>query len=307
MQKALSLYPPPPELDATLLAGRLNPNSLVRYQAYIGQYLTFAGSIDAAIDPQTLARWRRELAETTRLSPHTINLRLSIIRSLMKAAAEQGFITWSRYEEFKHVDGVSVVALADRLKPNRRVRISSEQVRTILALVEKRRTPWRERDLAIIHTLASSGLRASTLVSLRQDQIIARDGGYTLLVTTKNHIEPIEAPLSHVAFEAIQVWLAVRTHHKESPYIFTFILEKQGRGRDHITSTRLWQLMKRYSARAGLPDIKPHDWRRFVGTKIVKEYGIYQGAKALGHASIRTTADHYVIDDLTVGMTDHLY
>ena len=305
MTQDLALYQPPPELDASLLSTRLNPSSLMRYRTYIKEYLTFAVSEGLRVtQASTLARWSRHLAETTKLSPHTINLRLSIIRSLMKAAAEQGYITWSLYEEFRHVPGVSVVALKDRLKPNRRTRISPEQVRQIMALVEKRRTPWKERDLAIMHTLASSGLRASTLVALKQEQIVSRDGGFTLVVITKNHIEPIEVPLSHVAYDAIQNWLAVRREHQDSPYIFTANLSSTKS--EHITATRLWQLVSRYSAQAHLGHIKPHDWRRFVGTQITRLHGIYVGSKVLGHANIRTT-EGYVMDDLEVGLTDHLY
>jgi len=52
--------------------------------------------------------------------------------------------------------------------------------------------------------------------------------------------------------------------------------------------------------------VKPHDLRRFVGTQLAKG-DIRKAQKALGHKRIDTTARHYVLDDIEVGLTDHLY
>jgi integrase/recombinase XerD len=53
-------------------------------------------------------------------------------------------------------------------------------------------------------------------------------------------------------------------------------------------------------------DVKPHDFRRFVGTQLAKE-DIRQAQKALGHKRIDTTAAHYVLDELEPNLTDDLY
>ena len=52
--------------------------------------------------------------------------------------------------------------------------------------------------------------------------------------------------------------------------------------------------------------VKPHDFRRFVGTQLAAK-DIRKAQKALGHKSIEVTARHYVLDELEVGLTDHLY
>ena len=52
--------------------------------------------------------------------------------------------------------------------------------------------------------------------------------------------------------------------------------------------------------------IKPHDFRRFVGTQLAKS-DIRKAQKALGHKRIDTTARHYVLDELEPGLTDNLY
>jgi integrase len=52
--------------------------------------------------------------------------------------------------------------------------------------------------------------------------------------------------------------------------------------------------------------VKPHDFRRFVGTQLAAK-DIRKAQLALGHKSIEVTARHYVLDELKVGLTDNLY
>ena len=64
--------------------------------------------------------------------------------------------------------------------------------------------------------------------------------------------------------------------------------------------------MRKYTDEAGLDDVKPHDFRRFVGTQLARN-DIRQAQKALGHKRLETTARHYVLDELEAGLTDDLY
>jgi len=73
-----------------------------------------------------------------------------------------------------------------------------------------------------------------------------------------------------------------------------------------MSTTAVWQAVQRYAAVVGLQHVKPHDFRRFVGTELAKK-DLRQAQKALGHKSIETTAKHYLLDDLEVGLTDGLY
>ena len=64
--------------------------------------------------------------------------------------------------------------------------------------------------------------------------------------------------------------------------------------------------MRKYANAAGLDDVKPHDFRRFVGTQLART-NIRNAQKALGHKRLETTARHYVLDELEAGLTDDLY
>jgi integrase len=73
-----------------------------------------------------------------------------------------------------------------------------------------------------------------------------------------------------------------------------------------MSTAAVWQAVQQYAAVVGLQYVKPHDFRRFVGTELAKK-DLRQAQKALGHTSIETTARHYILDDLAVGLTDGLY
>ncbi len=154
-------------------------------------------------------------------------------------------------------------------------------------------------------TLATSGLRASEAASLTLDQVKPKSGGYVLLVRGKTDIAFREAHLSQEAYESMKAWLAQRP--VQSPYIFTSFETRAALPKDtHISETTVWNIVTRYAKTCGYPDVKPHDFRRFLGTQLART-DIRKAQKALGHKNIETTARHYVLDELEVGLTDNLF
>jgi integrase/recombinase XerD len=67
-----------------------------------------------------------------------------------------------------------------------------------------------------------------------------------------------------------------------------------------------WRAVRKYALACGLPQIKPHDFRRFVGTELAKR-NLRQAQRALGHQRLETTVAHYVLDELQPGLTEGLY
>lgn len=293
--------------DSRILAGQLAPSSIRMYQRDFLAYLAFCRDVHEALDATTLARWRTHLAQATDKSPNTINRMLAAVRRLMKEAATQGYLSGDAALAFDRVEGVKVKALKGRTKPNSRVRISPTMMRQLCDAPDAT-TLLGLRDRALLHTLASSGVRISELASLLTSQLIERDGGCFVQVMGKNDVEPRDAPLSREARRHIQTWLAARAAAgMQVPTIFTGF---EGRG-DRlspyaISAVGAWQVVQRYSKEVGLLDVKPHDFRRFVGTQLARA-DIRQAQKALGHKRIDTTASHYVLDDLAPNLTDELF
>jgi integrase/recombinase XerD len=290
--------------DASILAGQLAPSSIAMYTRDFAAYVEFAGDREHALDAATLARWRTHLAQATDKSPNTINRMLSAVKRILREAAMQGYLAHELASAFEEVPGVKAAALKDRFKQNARVRIEPADMRVVCDLPELERLIGL-RDTALLATLASSGLRVSELVTLTHSQIHAKGRSYIVMVRGKNDVEPREAPLSREAYRHIQTWVEARPIHSE--YIFTAF---DGRGARlstrPLSPTATWNIVKKYAQEAGLNDVKPHDFRRFVGTQLAHT-NIRNAQKALGHKRLETTARHYVLDELEAGLTDDLY
>jgi integrase len=194
--------------------------------------------------------------------------------------------------------------LKARLKATTRTRLSAAQIRQLCeAPACTTLRGWRDR--ALLHTLASSGCRVGEVVTLTAAQLLQREGSVLLEIIGKNQTAPRLAPLSREAYASIEAWLARRP--VASPYVFTSFAGKGSRPTArslHVSAA--WRLVRQAAAQVGLAHVKPHDFRRFVGTELARR-DIRLAQKALGHTRIETTARHYVLDELTGGLTEGLY
>lgn len=290
--------------DMAILAGQLAASSIATYRRDFTAYCAFAESAEAALDPITLARWRAHLASQTTYSPNTINRMLAAVKRLMKEAAQQGYVDRDTAASFQDVPGVRVVALKERTKQHARTRITPGQMRQLCDAPDQT-TLKGMRDAALFATMASSGARIAEVVSLTVGQLIDRGGGYLISIRGKNDADFRDAPLSREAYKLIKAWLHAR------PVVSTHVFTGwAGRGDrplgTPLSSAAAWQIVKHYAAQLGLEHIKPHDFRRFVGTQLAKK-DLRAAQKVLGHKQIETTAKHYILDELASGLTDDLY
>jgi integrase/recombinase XerD len=295
--------------DAAILAGQLRESSIAMYRRDFAAYLSFATTtVLDPLQPATFSRWRAALAKETTLSPHTINRMLSAVKRLMREAAEQGYLSHELAEAFQDRRGVQVRALKERLKPHGRTRINPEDMRR-LCNAPDRATLKGLRDAALLHTLASSGIRVSEAATLTLDQIQQKTQhgktGYVLLVRGKTDEAAREAPLSVEAYSAILAW------RERCPIASLWLFPAQdGRGQRWqarpMTTVSVWQTVQSYARQCQLSHLKPHDFRRFVGTQLARQ-DIRKAQMALGHKRIDTTAQHYDLNELEVGLTEAMY
>ncbi len=309
------------DFDTSILAGTKSPNTIDQYRMHFGAYCAFAGSFAQAMLPATLARWRQSLYETgysansgpvKLYSVSAINQRLAAVRGVMTEAAQQGYITHELAEQFKHVKGLKQVANKDRRKAHSRTAISKADMNRIVDAPDTT-TAAGLMHRALLMTLATCGMRISEAVSLRvadiQHETNENGAGWVAYVLGKNMVEPEARPLGKAAKEAIDAWLQVRANlGVQSEYVFTGF---GGRGSRQpaakpINRGSAWELVQRYAKALELDHIKPHDFRRFVGTQLAKK-DIRLAQKQLGHKRIETTASHYVLDDVALGVTDNLF
>ncbi len=296
------LFPTP-----QLLAGRLAASTVAMYTRDVMAYVVFCGyEGPRALQAATLRRWRTYLVQDTGLSPHTINRMLAAVRRVVQEGGVQGLVEPDVAAAFRQVEGVSVEALRHRLKAHARVRITPAQMRQ-LCEAPPAGTLLGLRDRALLHTLAGSGCRISEVVTLTLGQVTSRDGACFLQVLGKRQRQPREAPLSQEAAAAIRAWLAARAPLVPGPTIVTgFAAGGQRPTAQPLSAVSAWRAVRKYALQCGLPAVKPHDFRRFVGTELAKR-DLRQAQKALGHKRLETTVQHYVLDELQPGLTDGLY
>jgi len=232
---------------------------------------------------------------------------LAAVKRVVKEAAGRRLLPTEIALQFSLVPGVKVRALRERLKRHARTRIEPEEMRQICEAPDRQRLVGK-MHAALLSTLASSALRADELVRLTTQQIHQRGPGYYLLVVGKTDTLEREAHLSVEAYARIQEWLDARAAYGlSSSFLFTsFTTRASIPTVSPISTTGVWKLVQRYAKACGLHHIKTHDLRRFVGTQLAAT-DIRKAQKALGHRSIETTARHYILDELEIGLTDHLY
>ena len=311
--------------DTNILAGTKSHNTIEQYRMHFAAYLAFAESFAMAKHPATLARWRKHLFETgytdkkrqaQRYSVNAINQRLAAIRGVMAEAAQQGYITRSDADEFKSVRGLTVKANKDRRNAHTRTRITKTDMQRIVNAPDATK-PAGLMHRALLMTLATGGMRISEAVTLKVSQIewmesVDDNGnpsmGWVVNIAGKNQVDEKPRALADKAKHAIDAWLKVRkTLGIESEYIFTSFGGSGSRNPtgNPITRMSAWQMVKRYAENLGLDHIKPHDFRRYVGTQLAKK-DIRLAQNQLGHKRIETTVQNYVLDSVQLGTTNDL-
>lgn len=295
-----------------LLRGMVAENTLSAYAIAWNQYYKFAGSLRTAMKGETLTGWRQHMVTESNCSAATINIRLSAIKTIARELYAHGKIKQEQHWAIKEVTKLPGAALKERRRPNNRVRIEPEQMRTICTSPPvSAENDIALRDRALMMTLATTGTRISEALAIKVHDIRPLPGGNYVVtgIFGKRDSDPRSVPLSPEAYEAIQDWLAFRPIN--SPYVFTgntYCLETGGVLFSDKPMSRHTALnrVKIYGEQNGMPEIKCHDFRRFVGTQLAKD-NIRTAQKVLGHANIATTVQHYVLDDFIPGSTNLLF
>lgn len=307
--------------DTTILAGGKSPTTIEQYKMHFAAYLAYAGDWQTAMQPSTLARWRQVLYEggfmavdgtARQYSVNSINQRLAAIRGVMVEAAQQGYIGHDVAEAFKHVKGLKVSANKERRNSHARTRITRDEMRTIIEAPNTATAAGRMHR-ALLLTLATAGMRISEAVTLQQSQLewgSDDEGkqGWMVHIAGKGQADAKPRAIGKEAKAAIDEWLEARQALGiESPYIFTGFTGRGDRQPSDrpITRQSAWEMVQRYAEQVGLAHVKPHDFRRFVGTQLAKR-DIRLAQNQLGHKRIETTAQNYVLDGVRLGVTDDL-
>lgn len=172
--------------------------------------------------------------------------------------------------------------------------LSAEQVDRLLAAPRPHDRAWR-RDTAMLELLYATGCRASEIANLRVRDVHL-DTGFCLCQGKGDKQRVV--PLAARAADAVRRYLA-----DERPQLAAqaasasdwLLLTYRGR---RLRRERIWELLKRYAARVGVPDdVGPHTLRHSFATHLVAGGAdLRQVQEMLGHASIATTQIYTHVD-----------
>jgi integrase/recombinase XerD len=180
-----------------------------------------------------------------------------------------------------------------KLKRHLPVYLSVEEIDTIMALID-RSTPEGERNLAMLETLYSCGLRVSELVSLEltdlhltEEYIKVRGKG------NKERLVPIgktAARLIKTYTEQVRMLVPVKKADEN-----TVFLNKRG---SRLSRVMVFYIIKNLAQKAGIKKVlSPHTFRHSFATHLVEGGADLRAVQEmLGHESITTTEIYTHLD-----------
>ncbi|GIW95233.1 MAG: tyrosine recombinase XerC [Pirellulaceae bacterium] len=263
---------------------RLSDNTVQAYRRDMEHFLAWWGQRSLAeLDTARLTDYLgwlndRQLAATS-VARHIVSLRM-----------------FFRYLQLEGVVTKNPVELLSTPRTWERVPsvLSAEQIEEFLKAPGPADPFWR-RDRALLELLYATGCRVSecsnlTIRDTHLEQRYCRCRGKG----NKERLVPLNLP----AVEAIQAYLA-----EERPALAArqpappdwLLLSRSGR---RLRREAIWELVKKYAARAGLPPtITPHTLRHSFATHLLAGGAdLRQVQEMLGHANIRTTQIYTHVD-----------
>jgi len=172
--------------------------------------------------------------------------------------------------------------------------LSPQQVDDLLMAPIESDKYWR-RDRVLLELLYATGCRASELSNLRT-QDVHLDEGFCMCHGKGDKQRLV--PLGRSAIEAVKLYQELERSElsqKSPAAVDRLLLSYRGR---RLRRERIWELLKRYAARVGIPsDISPHTLRHSFATHMLAGGAdLRQVQEMLGHASIATTQIYTHVD-----------
>jgi integrase/recombinase XerD len=220
-------------------------------------------------------------------------------RELAPATIARHIVSLKVFFRYLQLEGVMPDNLAELLGSQKlweRVPkvLSPEQIERLLASPGRADPSWR-RDRALLELLYATGCRASELSNLRLCDVHLDEA--FCICRGKGDKERL-VPLGARAVAAVRAYLeherpklAAQSHTTAD----LALLSHRGR---RLRRERIWELLKRYARRTGVPpEVSPHTLRHSFATHLLAGGAdLRQVQEMLGHASIATTQIYTHVD-----------
>jgi integrase/recombinase XerD len=265
-------------------------NTITSYRRDVGRYLKFLAeqritTVDE-VTPTHTAQYLGSLRDAG-LSPRSITRALSAIKGFHKYLVGDG------------VTKNNPVELVDRPRLGRVLPdvLSHAEMETILAQpspsVEDTRSVWL-RDKAILEVLYATGVRVSELTSLKQADILPREGIIRVFGKgSKERVVPIgKSALGWIKCYRSECRILLQRHGKSHDALFLNV-----RGTP-MTRMAIWNIVQMYTRKAGITkEVHPHTFRHSFATHLLEGGADLRAVQEmLGHSDISTTQIYTHVD-----------
>jgi integrase len=234
-----------------------------------------------------------------RLSPSTINVRMSAIRKLVGEARRNGMIGLEEAANLTDVPNV-------RQKGTRLGNwLTREQAKELLAVPDRSKLKGK-RDYVIIALLVGCALRRRELATLNIEDIQLREGRWVIidLRGKGGRIRTVAVPIW--VKQGINAWM---TAAKIEEGRLLRPISKSGKIlRDELGDWAIWSVVEQSSKQIGLEHFGAHDLRRTCAKLCRKSGGDIEQIKfLLGHSSIQTTERYLGSEqEIEIAVNDNL-
>jgi integrase/recombinase XerC len=227
------------------------------------------------------AEYRTHLEER-KLSPATINRRLSALRALVEQAGTLGLVTW----ELK-IKGPKSRSYRDTTGPGTR------NVQRMLGLVQTREDAKGLRDFAILRLLYDLALRRGEAVSLDLEDVDLESGSIKILGKGRTEKETLTLPQPTI--EVLRAWIEVRGTDP-GPLFTNF--DRAGKG-ERLTGTAVYQIVRKLGQELGIKT-RPHGIRHSSISACVAQFPLTDVQRFSRHKKLETVAIY--VDQLDGGV-----
>ncbi|GAA5218603.1 tyrosine recombinase XerC [Corallincola platygyrae] len=213
------------------------------------------------------------------LSPSTLNLKLSALRSFCKFLVREGVL------KANPAEGIQAPKRPKPLPKN----LDVDELDQLLEITDD--DPLALRDKAMFELFYASGLRLAELVSLDMNAVDL--SSQEVRLTGKGNKTRI-VPFGGEAKKAIQRWIRVRGEFADTDESALFLSKQRRRLSPRSVEARL----KHWAQRQGLGDkVHPHKLRHSFATHMLESSGDLRAVQELlGHANLSTTQVYTHLD-----------
>jgi len=239
----------------------------------------------ASVDARTLAEHMRWLHRERELAPSSITRHLATLRVFFRYLHANGVTPdnparlLERPHQWKRLPGV----------------LSPKQMRLLIDAANPEAGRLWLRDRAMLELMYAAGLRASEVGRLELLEYNTTLG--VLLVTgkgSKQRLVPIGAPAQRATDDYVAQLRPSLARFNDGRDKQRLLLSNTGRPLERVA---VWQIVRKYAARAGLKDVHPHRLRHSFATHLLAggaDLRVVQ--ELLGHADVATTQIYTHVD-----------